>query len=815
MIKFYTLVVVSWLSLGMLSGQNYWLEGNIQDVGLGEPLDSVTVAAVGIALTDVSDSLGNFRLGPFVRGKYQVRFSGEGLQSQTRNLTIKDRDLTWKVRLVAVTYDLASVEIAEAESSFGVRQLKEVEGTAIYAGRKTEVVDFSQLTADLGANQSREAFATITGLNIWESDGGGLQLGIGGRGLNPNRTQNFNTRQNGYDMSADALGYPETYYTPPMLALERVEVVRGAASLQYGTQFGGLVNFVKKSGPERKAQEFNVNQRYGSFNRYHLFTSAAFQKNKVKSYSYYQYRRGNGAQPNSKYTAHGAYSGLTWNPTAALEIKGEYTFMQYLAQQPGGLTDTDFRIDPYQSFRERNFFGIYWNLAALQLNWKIGPATELDSRFFGLYGGRNALGYRGPVSSADPITITRAPSWAKERNLIKGEFRNIGNETRLIHRYGWKGIPQTFLMGLRVYRGNNQSQQGNGSEGFDADFRFLRPDDLENSSYRFPSSNVAVFAEHIFRIKPKWSITPGLRGEYIRTQADGTFRETVRDLADNIVFDSTFVDLRDSKRAFLLGGIGLSYKEAGKWEFYANISQNYRSISFNDFREVNPSFVVDPEMKDERGFNADLGWRVKKKDWFQGEFTLFYLSYQDRIGAIQQVNPETFQVFRYRTNIADARTIGLETYVEADLWRAFLKRSSPTQLSVFSNLALLDARYLASDEAAVEGKQVEMVPRVLLRSGLRFRHHQFSGTLLYSYLSQQFSDATNAVQVASAVAGVIPAYDILDISLSYTYRWFVLGAGVHNLANERYFTRRAEGYPGPGIISADPRNFYVSLAFRL
>ena len=43
------------------------------------------------------------------------------------------------------------------------------------------------------------------GLNIFQNDDAGLQLNIGGRGLDPNRTSNFNTRQNGYDISAATL----------------------------------------------------------------------------------------------------------------------------------------------------------------------------------------------------------------------------------------------------------------------------------------------------------------------------------------------------------------------------------------------------------------------------------------------------------------------------------------------------------------------------------------------------------------------------------------------------------------------------------
>jgi Fe(3+) dicitrate transport protein len=71
---------------------------------------------------------------------------------------------------------------------------------------------------------------------INESSDGGLQLSIGGRGLDPNRTSNFNTRQNGYDISADVLGYPESYYATPTEALEETKLF--AVRLCNGTQFG-------------------------------------------------------------------------------------------------------------------------------------------------------------------------------------------------------------------------------------------------------------------------------------------------------------------------------------------------------------------------------------------------------------------------------------------------------------------------------------------------------------------------------------------------------------------------------------------------
>ena len=166
---------------------------------------------------------------------------------------------------------------------FALKRLKDVEETAIYAGKKTEVVLVEQSMANLASNNARQIYSQVVGLNIYQNDDAGLQLNIGGRGLDPNRTSNFNTRQNGYDISADALGYPESYYTPPTQALQRIEIVRGAASLQYGTQFGGLINFImKKPNPNRELEIFNHIKKCDE-KGYGRFTVQFYQPNSLSA----------------------------------------------------------------------------------------------------------------------------------------------------------------------------------------------------------------------------------------------------------------------------------------------------------------------------------------------------------------------------------------------------------------------------------------------------------------------------------------------------------------------------------------------------
>lgn len=244
--------------------QNLQLSGQVKDAETAEALVGAYVDLVGQQQKAVTDDDGYFVLNGLSKGNYTLRISYIGKASLEREIILAEAQTNLSISLEDANIGLETVIVqSEREASMGMSRLRAVEGVAIYEGKKSEVVDLTEITANLAANNPRQVFARVAGLNIWESDGAGLQLGIGGRGLSPNRTSNFNTRQNGYDISADALGYPESYYTPPTEALQRIEVVRGAASLQYGTQFGGMLNFVFKEAPKNTPFSFNTRQSLG------------------------------------------------------------------------------------------------------------------------------------------------------------------------------------------------------------------------------------------------------------------------------------------------------------------------------------------------------------------------------------------------------------------------------------------------------------------------------------------------------------------------------------------------------------------------
>jgi Fe(3+) dicitrate transport protein len=90
-------------------------------------------------------------------------------------------------------------------------------------------------------------------------------------------------------------------------------------------------------------------------------------------------------------------------------------------------------------------------------------------------------------------------------------------------------------------------------------------------------------------------------------------------------------------------------------------------------------------------------------------------------------------------------------------------------------------------------------------------------TVQYSYVSEAFSDANNSRTAnSSGVNGPIPAYKLIDVSGTYKFNEkFFVKSGVNNLLNEKYFTRRASGYPGPGLMPAEPINYFVTVGVKL
>ncbi len=732
------------------------------------------------------------------------------------------KDIIVELRPLQIGLEALTIQ-ARRKEFFGLKQLTDTRGMTIMSGKKVEIVSLENTVANLANNNGRQIYAKVSGLNIYEGNDGGMQLNIGGRGLDPNRTSNFNTRQNHYDISADVLGYPESYYVPPPEALEDIEVIRGAASLQYGTQFGGLINFNLREIPNFNTFHIRASQTIGSFGFRNLYLYTGINKKKFSVNAHLNYKAGDGYRSNSEYENLLGIISMKYQINSTSFIQAELTSSDYLAQQAGGLTDSQFIQNPRQSTRVRNWFAVDWNLYNVRYQNEFSGGDKLSVSLFGLDASRSAVGYRGnPIDiNSNPITALDeqdlSGNYISPRDLMIGEFNNIGLESKYLRSIVGSRVKQTLLIGTKVYAARNTAIQGAGATGSDADFNSYSADYPAyplQSSFTFPNFNASLFAEDIIYLGDKLSITPGIRFEYIRTGIEGSYQAINYDLAGNPISNQTLTDERALERFFPLFGVGISYKSNRKLEYYGNISQNYRSVTFSDIRTVNPTFIIDPEISDESGFTADFGLRGAIGDYFSYDASLYSIYYADRIGIVLDDRAN-----RVRKNIGVALISGLETLIEYNLSKHRFPDSN-WEAKGFLNTALTDARYLSSEEVNVEGKVVEFVPFLNLKSGFSLGWKQLIASLQYGRISKQFTDVQNS-DVAAAnslrdgIIGPIPGYGVFDLTISSRYRRISAQFMINNMSNVEYFTRRATGYPGPGIIPSEGRGYYLSLTYEI
>jgi Fe(3+) dicitrate transport protein len=683
----------------------------------------------------------------------------------------------------------------------GVGHMLDTKEGIIYAGKKNEVVIVDSLDANKAINNTRQILGRIPGLNIVETESSGFTAnGIATRGLNPTQSIEMNTRQNGYNISADVYGYNEAYYIPPMEAIKRIELVRGAAALQFGAQFGGLVNYVTEDAPKDKAIQFTTSQTGGSFNLFNSFNSIAANYKKISFYGFIAYRNMDGYRPNSQQWQLSGFGKVQYMPSQKINVGLEYSLMRNRIQMPGGLTDSLFNANPKTSTRARNWLKSPWNILSAYANINPTTNTTISLKTTYIFSNRSLVWRNEDGGPGEPDAIDPATNQYVPREVESEDMHSVATEGRFSSNYtlGKGKSTSTLAGGVRItYAWFKREEGGEGSTGSDFDLSITGQ--YENN-LDFTTLNIAPFVENIFRIGTKFSITPGARFEYLRSTSKGyAINDNVKQIANEA-----------RTRTYPLFGVGLEYKPSGYSSVYGNISQAYRPIDYSQLQPFGVTAKIDPNLKDAYGFNSDLGYRATVKNYLNLDASLFYLEYNNRIGEVVKTDPVTGDDYAYRTNVANSIHKGVETYIEFNFLK-FAKPKSTHGLSVFNSFAYIDAKYASGE---FKGNRVEAAAKVIERVGLIYSDKHLSSTFQVNYVGDAFGDATNVKLSDNPVAGYIPAYTVLDFSATYKINNYSIKAGVNNLTDRAYFTRRTDEYPGPGIIPATGRSFYVGLAAR-
>ena len=146
--------------------------------------------------------------------------------------------------------------IIRGQKEINVERLPEIAGTRIWSGKKNEVLNITNLDANIAEKTARQVFAKVPDVFVYDMDGTGNQINIATQGLDPHRGWEFNIRRNDAITNSDMYGYPASHYSMPMEAVARIQLVRGTGSLQYGAHFGGMLNYITKSSDTTRQIRF-------------------------------------------------------------------------------------------------------------------------------------------------------------------------------------------------------------------------------------------------------------------------------------------------------------------------------------------------------------------------------------------------------------------------------------------------------------------------------------------------------------------------------------------------------------------------------
>ncbi|MBI3997291.1 MAG: TonB-dependent receptor plug domain-containing protein [Candidatus Omnitrophica bacterium] len=678
------------------------------------------------------------------------------------------------------TYRLKEVRVQAEALRASEPFLPDVEGTQLYAGKKTAVIDLTAQPAIVN-NNYRQLLEKTPGLLLSEETT--PLLSIGYRGLAPDRLQFMQVLKDGVPIQAELFGYPEAYYTPPFQSIDRIEFIHGGASLMYGPQPGGALNFITKPPATDTPFAAYSENTFGTDELFSDYTAVTGTLTPFGYRGYFHERQGNGfRETGSDFEVLGGGVKVTYEPptpagaqdgTGTADSRLTLTYDEYHEEhgEPGGLTkavadsegrDRTTRVN--DRFRLARYYG------TLLYEQHMSEDTELAFRTFGGYYQRWSKRQNGGGFGTVPTGTTNS--------IQEQDFYTLGVEPRLRHTYDLFGQPgQALTLGLLTYFSHSPREDRTGATAA-ADSGPLSSSSDRNMQY------LSLFAEQLFRVGP-FSLTPGVRLEHIWQHVKETANtsKTSVPLGDEDEFD--FVPLF---------GVGAAYDVTPAMRLYSNVSQSYRPKLFTQSVPTGATQVVNDDLEEGKSWTVDAGIRGRAVQAINWDVSYFLLRFEDQVGTAGNTV----------ANVGDAIHQGLELAVDADLvgWYDATRQTAYQDrwgtISPFFNLMLLDAKFT---EGPQDGKTPQYAPQYTMRFGVEYAFKdRVKARIGSTFVDDHFGDDANTANQT------IPSYNVWDLTGEVRlYKNYVsLVGGINNLLNERYYARVTSG----GIDPAYERNNY-------
>ena len=730
-----------------------------------------------------------------------ILFAGLAQAQSTNAPVAKPRGASSPVKLPTVVVTGESETDATIQPPF----LLAVEGTRIYSGKKTTVVDFDALPSIVNSNY-RQAFSQTPGLLVSELPNPAL-LSLGSRGIgDPHETQDLLVLRDGVPFVVDLFGYPTVYYAPPLESVDRLEFIRGGASLLYGPQPGGALNYVTHL--PRRDREFSARTQhiFGSDSLYSTYTAVDGTVGRVGYLGSFDHRQGDSfRRNNSDYRVDGGSLKLVLD--ADRDSRWIFGFDAFNADsgEAGGLTHgsvaplggavLNYGVD--RAATQNLFDRVRVERFSPSLTWQrdFDPGTSSEVKMWGGYYRR--FSKRQTDTGFGTISAVPLADGDGNRDNLQTlhQYYTFGTDARVRHDWSAWNNDHTLTAGFMTYYSDSPFTVRRG-ETPDAETGALRQQSQRGSAYG------SIFAENKFTFD-KLSIVPGFRLEnihqHITEQVNLGTGEAVTPKA--VLSRDSYVDVVP------LVALGLAYDLGRGHGAYANVAQGYKAKQYTDAVPLGTTDTISANLEAAHTWTYEAGIRGTPRPWLTYDTSIFRIDYDNRFGRVGA----NFQ------NVGRSINKGWDLALEVDLLGLYDERTGTVgerdlAFSLYGNLELLDARF---ESGPLMGLTPQYAPDHVIRTGAMLRSKRWGKVgLMGTFVDAHWANDNNGLFVAAnpASSGFIPAYMVWDLTaeLNLHQDKVSLLAGINNLLGEDYYSRIRSN----GIDPAYGRNYYFGVAVK-
>ena len=657
--------------------------------------------------------------------------------------------------------ELGTIEVAGEQDPFGPVDGYLATTTSSGTGVATPIIETPQSVSVVTADQIRDQSATSLTDTLLYTPGVVAQSGAFSRMADDVMMRGFNIADGSSGMLRDGMQFQSNVYGGGQepYGLERVEVLRGPASILYGQMSpGGVVNAISKRPTQETLREVNLEAGTYEYKQISADLGGTLTEDGTLTYRLTGlYRDGenwvNNTPDDKTYIA----PAITWSPTddTSLTLLASYQGVDTGFATPLQFEDVSAGNIPRSAFLGIDGFDSYESdsstVAALfEHHFDNGLTFRSNNRYY-----EADVDWSYMTGNLAPLSQTGGLLARIAQQRMDSSY-GVTSANSLEAKFDALGAAHTALVGFDYYRRSYDSHRYRGGS-----YSFL---DLDTGvSYGDPNINYAidrgsdtlanqygVFVQDQIKFGQHWVLLVGGRQDW--TNSTTTSYQTGK--------------VTDQEDSAFTGRAGLVYLFDNGLAPYASVSQSFQP-------QAGLNYATGAPLEPSKGLQYEAGLRYEPL----GQNLLFTAAVYD----ITQTNVVTYDALGYSYQQGEVHSRGFE----------FEARGTIGRLELIAAYSYTDATITESAYTEDIGQQVALVPRNAASLWVTYTLDEIGLRGVKIGGGIRYIGTTNLTDSAFDV----PAYTLVDAMASIDLGAYnpklhgtTLKVNARNVFNEQYYT---------------------------